>query len=71
MTHCSFVLHVLGFTAVLEFDAPEEAQTNFDDAFAAIKREYPDARLKEKNQAETLFKLMVCQICCLTLLSSV
>ena len=50
---------ILGFTVLVEFPSVAEAKLCFDDAFAAVKNEFGDARLKEKSHTETTYTLLV------------
>ena len=44
---------------LVEFSSVEEAKFAFDEAFAVVKNEFSDARLKEKSYNETSFALLV------------
>ena len=43
----------------MDFGSQDQARGTFDDAFASIKVKYEDARLKEKNHTETIYKILV------------
>ena len=48
-----------GYSVLLQFKSSGDAAAHYDDAFAAIKAKFEDARLKEKNFQDTSYELLI------------
>ena len=53
------LLHVAGYTVIIEFGSTEETEEKFDDVYAKVKQEFEDARIKERYNDISTFTLLV------------